>query len=280
MDTAPLSKKDSIVVESEKILREMKHEISALEDRVKLLEKENSETSILKEQLQINRRLNDRLFSKIDGDRRDTDKNMQVLSDLMGELKDPIHQVVDNLTAWSESIKDDDIRSSFKQFCRSLKPEDLTYTENLNIRKCLKDKLTSAFENPSKFKLLVDKNIPEFITVHKAIMESAIEKVLKTLLNPENHDKQIMISILKKDAGSDFPEEQIQLIIRVMSDKQTEMTWKEDWHESVDISGTKKDMLPIEWLETKNQLRHLNGNLYILSKESRVIGSEIHIPLR
>jgi len=282
--------------ETEKFQMEMNKELESMRIRIKALEVEQENSGIIKDQLKLSRSVNDRLIGKIETEQNDSSDNFHVISDMMEKLKSPIHKVVGNLTEWGAMIDDEELRKSFEdcvktantviksfnqaeKFCKSIVDQTDSDTVNLNLKECLRNKIMKTYNDISKFKLFIDKDLSGNVTISQEVLENSLEMVLNRLITPENHNKQVMISLMKMDADQLDYDDQIKLVVRIVSDKKTEMTWNGNWRESVDIDGDKQDMVPIDWLNCKNYLKNINGNLVVLSKENKVIGSEIHLPM-
>ena len=286
--------KPEILTESDLILEKLQNEMDSIKERMHQLEKENQETKEIKANFNKQLKINQNLIQSKNKQAIETRQDFQVAAKLVRGFKNPVNQVVNSLKDMKNEIVDEDLQKTLEDcvktanqvlasfdktesYCLSLGSAAFDKFEVINFKEYIKKKIAgSKFEQSTK--ILCDKNLPDKIKIPVKLVEKTIDTVIAVLLKHNGTDQRLQFKITQKNAAINLGIQAQQLEVNISSNKTTYMKWKENWLDSVDLMGDNDGKAPLEWLQCRNELKKINGDLKVLLEKNFIVGTELSIP--
>lgn len=299
MTTVEKTKKPTILTESDQVLFELQNELASLKSRMNSIEEEQEQNRSLVERLSFQEELANEAITNHQKESSQHKENYQVIANVVQNLKTPVSLVVSNLSGVIADIDDQETQKTLQEcmntasnvltsfddvedFCLSAGSDFTPKQTHVVIRDFFRDtvsELQSAVDpEKTKYRLLVDKNVPEKSVIQTEAVQTCLKNLAEELQNAvEGNETSIKIE-------SEIQEEkygiQIQdLCISIDSNRATDLVWRDAWIDSIQINQTRLLNSGLKLLKTRDLIRKAGGHLEMLMEEGKVKGFKLSFPL-
>ncbi len=291
--------KPAILTESDQVLNDLKTELATLKSRMNVIEEEQEQNRSIIDKLSFQEDLANEMISNHQEEILVNKENYQVIAEAMHDLKSPVSEVVSNLSGVIAEIDDEKTQNTLKEcmntasnvlesfddvegFCLSASSGFSAAQKAVNSREFFRDLVSelqsSCGADHNAFRLLMDKFVPEKVVLHCDTLKSCLNNlILEVLHSMEPTQTTILLCTEKKEQK--FGIEIEDLSIKIEADKSSSLEWSDSWLDSIKNNKTMLLNSGFNLLKTRDLIRKSGGYLKVLSKEDRVHGFEIQVPL-
>ena len=292
--------KPKIYTESDQILSNLSAELADLKTRMNQLEDEQSENRSQLERLSIHESISKEVIESHEEEIQFHRENYGIIANVMNDLKTPISDVVDNLADIITEIDDPETQDALKDcmvtassvlesfddvesFCVDAGSHSNSTQKQVEVRSFFRDlisefSLNKTLSEKLKFRLLIDKSVPE----SSALYADTIQSTLDNLVAELHHtlpDSQIDIKVSTQNSLEKYGIEITDLKIELESETTTSIDFFSTWLETIQNNQSQLLNDGFNLLRTRDSLRKAGGSITVSSHNCKINGFHFCIPL-
>lgn len=299
MTTVEKTGKPTILTESDQVLQELQNELASLKSRMSSVEEEQEQNRTLVEKLSFHEELANEAITNHQKDSRQHKENYQVIANVVQNLKTPVSQVVSNLSGVIADIDDEETQKTLQEcmdtasnvlmsfddvedFCLSASSDFSAKQTQVVVRDFFRDAVSelqsSIAPDQTKYRLLVDKNVPEKSVLHCEAIQSCLNNLAQELQNAVQGGETV-IKIESEQQEEIYGIEILDLCLTLDCSQASSLIWKESWIDSIQENQAELLNSGLKLLKTRDLIRKTGGHLDILLEEEKVKGFRLSFPL-
>ena len=288
--------KPIILTESDKIIHELKEELSALGSRVDQLEAGQEEQQDFINNLSGSTELYDNILTHNKENNEFQKEKYQALAHTMTHLKTPVRDVIDNLNGLVQEIPDPELQETLKDcmntaasvlesfnmaedFCHTQEERIQIKSEQIDIKDFMRHLLISLQKEKGKFRLKIDRTVPKSCFLDKKILTEALQGFIEVMVRSNQGESNILVHVFRQEEGQIYGKIVINLVFQIKGETLFEIPWKGSWFSVLKEIEKNSGIFPINLLQIRDNLRNLGGEICILEKNQKIASVEIKIPV-